>query len=274
MPGMKQHQHTQTLSRQRFVSYVRQQLQEHVNISSEQSDELGLTLRICGAPVRLDLGHCYADYQRDPDRLDSLVGGLLRSARSFTADQLITNVGVLRPHIYPMLKPAALLQAVHAHQLPMLAHRPFLAGLAITYVVDERGSVTYINEQHTAHWQIDPADLHAQALENLRQRSARSGYTTLGSGEQRLFISNTQDGYDAARLLLPDLLEPWALAFSGRLLIGIPNRDFLVAFSAADPTIAANVAHQIAHDVLQHPAGLTDRLFTLVAGEIYEYTLD
>ena len=49
-----------------------------------------------------------------------------------------------------------------------------------------------------------------------------------GAGDQRLIIFNTQDGFDATRLLLPSLLERWRSEFTGRMVIGAPNRDFLM----------------------------------------------
>jgi uncharacterized protein YtpQ (UPF0354 family) len=154
----------------------------------------------------------------------------------------------------------------------MLAYREFLADLMVTYVIDEERSVAYINEDHLDRWNISVQDLHEQALENLRRRTdANVRYTTVGEGEQRLFIFNSGDGYDATRLLLADVLSNWARELPGHLVAGIPNRDFLIAFSDANPEILRAVAHQIQADSAQREYGLTEQLFTLVDGVVKEY---
>ena len=94
----------------------------------------------------------------------------------------------------------------------------------------------------------------------------------MGAGDQQLFIYNSGDGYDAARLLLADVLADWARALPGNLVIGIPNRDFLIAFSDANPEILRAVAAQVQADAAQRQYGLTEQLFTLVKGVVKEYS--
>ena len=90
--------------------------------------------------------------------------------------------------------------------------------------------------------------------------------------EQRLFIYNSGDGYDAARLLLSDVLSGWARDLPGQLVIGIPNRDFLIAFSDVNPEILRAVAAQVQADAVQQQYGLTEQLFTLENGIVKEYS--
>jgi uncharacterized protein YtpQ (UPF0354 family) len=184
----------------------------------------------------------------------------------------ITDFGALRDRVFPMLKPLTLLATVRDRKLPMLIYRPFLADLMICYVIDEPHSVVYINEQHLERWQLGEHELHEQALANLRDRTAARGtFTIAGEGAQRLIVANTQDGFDATRLLLVTLLEAWRLQFPGTMVIGIPNRDFLIAFSDVDRTILSNVARQVQFDTAEREHGLTDQLFTLEDGQIREY---
>jgi uncharacterized protein YtpQ (UPF0354 family) len=171
-----------------------------------------------------------------------------------------------------MLKPIALLNEVQERKLPMLVYQAFLADLIITYVIDEPGSVAYINEDHLERWGIAEHELHDRALANLAERTAtRSDYTATGVGPQRIVVYNTQDGFDATRLLLPSLLDQWRSQFPSIMVIGVPNRDFLIAFSDSDRNVLASVAAQIQADSLQREHGLTDQLFTLVNGEIRVY---
>ncbi|NNJ10125.1 DUF1444 family protein [Chloroflexales bacterium ZM16-3] len=187
-------------------------------------------------------------------------------------DRTITSFDELRPRVMPILKPLEMLLTVRDRELPMIVYRPFLGDLMIAYVIGEGNRVAYINEQHLERWQISSYDLHEQAIINLRKRTDETGsYTATGEGAQRLIIFNTQDGFDATRLLLPDLLAELRGQFPGHMVIGIPNRDFMILFSDAEHTILANVASQIDADATQKANGLTDRLFTLDGGEVREY---
>jgi uncharacterized protein YtpQ (UPF0354 family) len=186
--------------------------------------------------------------------------------------QQIQSFAELRDRVMPMLKPLELLETVRDRKLPMLIYRPFLGDLMITYVVGEGRSLAYLNEQHLERWQVGEHELHAQAIENLRRiTDERASYTTTGAGAQRLIIFNTQDGFDATRLLLPELLDGLRGQLPGQLVIGVPNRDFLIVFSDADRAVLANVAAQIEADAAQLANGLTDQLFTIVRGEVREY---
>jgi uncharacterized protein YtpQ (UPF0354 family) len=188
------------------------------------------------------------------------------------AERNIVSFDALRPRVMPMLKPLELLVTVRERELPMLVYRPFLGDLMITYVISEGSRLAYINEQHLERWQASTHSLHEQAIANLSQRTDDQGsYTSTGEGARRIIIFNTQDGFDATRLLLPGMLAGLRGQFPGRMVIGVPNRDFMILFSDADETILSNVASQIEADAAQQANGLTDRLFTLEGGEVREY---
>jgi uncharacterized protein YtpQ (UPF0354 family) len=187
-------------------------------------------------------------------------------------DRTANDYAELADRIYPMLKPLALLAEVSERGLPMLAYREFLSDLIIAYVIDEERSVSYINENHLERWEVAVVDLHERAIENLRRRTADTvRYTTVGEGEQQLFIFNSGDGYDASRLLLSDVLAEWARQMPGRLVIGVPNRDFMIAFSDANPEILRAVAAQVQADAVRREYALTDQLFTLAGDVVKEY---
>jgi uncharacterized protein YtpQ (UPF0354 family) len=195
-----------------------------------------------------------------------------RTLLGIQPDRDINDYAELAGRVYPILKPIEMLAEVRERKLPMLAYREFLADLMIAYVIDEERSFAYINEDHLERWKIGIVDLHQQAIENLRRRTDdRVTYTAVGAGEQRLFIFNSGDGYDATRLLLSDVLADWAREVPGRLVIGIPNRDFLIAFSDANSEVLRGVAAQVQSDAAQREYGLTEQLFTLANGVVKEY---
>lgn len=75
-------------------------------------------------------------------------------------------------------------------------------------------------------------------------------------------IVDTHDGYDAVRLLLPNFMARLRTTLEVlRVFAGIPNRDFLVAWT---PDFAARkgFALKLREDVLVRNHPLTDALFT------------
>ena len=265
--------HAHTMSGEQFANYVEQRLSIYDDIEVLDREGFELRLRASGADVAADLGTFYAAYMRDPGQLDVVFETFVRSVLGIQPDRSTSSYSDLSERIYPMIKPLAMLVEVRERRLPMLAYREFLGDLMIAYVIDEDRSVAYINEEHLERWGVSIHDLHAQAVVNLRRRTdANVTYTTVGAGEQRLFIYNSGDGYDAARLLLSDVLSGWARDLPGQLVIGIPNRDFLIAFSDANPEILRAVAAQVQADAAQQQYGLTEQLFTLEQGVVKEYS--
>jgi uncharacterized protein YtpQ (UPF0354 family) len=257
---------------EQFAAYMEKRLTLYDEIEVLGRAGMELRLRANGADVTADLGNFYAAYARSPAQLDAVVQTFVRVMLGMQPDRTASDYPELADQIYPMLKPLAMLAEVRERSLPMLAYREFLDDLIVAYVIDEERSVSYINENHLERWEINVPDLHERAIENLRSRTEEHvRYTTVGEGEQRLFIFNSGDGYDATRLLLSDVLAEWARQLPGNLVIGVPNRDFLIAFSDADPEILRAVAAQVQSDAVQREYGLTEQLFTLEGGAVKMY---
>jgi len=264
---------TEPMSAEQFGGYMEKRLTLYDEVELLDREGMELRLRVNGADVAADLGSFYTAYKRDPTQIDVVVQTFARTLLGIQPDRAINNYAELAGRVYPILKPIEMLAEVRERKLPMLAYREFLANLMIAYVIDEERSFAYINEDHLERWKIGIIDLHQQAIDNLRRRTDdRVTYTAVGAGEQRLFIFNSGDGYDATRLLLSDVLADWAREVPGRLVIGIPNRDFLIAFSDANSEVLRGVAAQVQSDAAQREYGLTEQLFTLVNGVVKEYT--
>jgi uncharacterized protein YtpQ (UPF0354 family) len=264
---------TEGMTAEQFGGYMEKRLTLYDEVEVLDREGMELRLRVNGADVAADLGTFYTAYKRDPSQIDAVVQTFARTLLGIQPDREINDYAELAGRVYPILKPIEMLAEVRERKLPMLAYREFLADLMIAYVIDEERSFAYINEDHLERWKVGIVDLHQQAIENLRRRTDdRVTYTAVGAGEQRLFIYNSGDGYDATRLLLSDVLADWAREVPGRLVIGIPNRDFLIAFSDANSEVLRGVAAQVQSDAAQREYGLTEQLFTLINGVVKEYT--
>jgi uncharacterized protein YtpQ (UPF0354 family) len=93
----------------------------------------------------------------------------------------------------------------------------------------------------------------------------------LGAGKGALLIFNTGDGYDAARIVLPELFREFEARLPGTLVIGVPNRDFLIAFSDANRRVFDQIAAQVATDAQTQAHALTAQLFTFEHEQLVVY---
>lgn len=260
------------LNPEAFATQMEERLRTTGDIEIHGREGLTLRIRVSQSDLAINIQNYYDAYVREPDELEAIAETLLRSLQSYNTARAASSFADLRERVYPMLKPISLLLTIRERNLPMIVYRPFLADLIITYVVEEPGSVAYISEQHLESWSVAEHELHEQAMANLRRRTAERGaHTVAGEGAQRLVVFSAQDGFDATRLLLPDLIEPWGAQLPGTLVVGIPNRDFLIIFSDADRAILTAVAHQIQREAAERAYGLTEQLFTVEGGEVREY---
>ncbi len=210
-------------------------------------------------------------YRRRPDALDAVVQTLLRVSNG---EKGVPDPGyqAIASLIVPQLKPIVLLSDLLDRGADPIIYQLFLADLIITYAIQDGKRLSYLTEAQLTRWGVSEYAVHEQAIANLRLRSADVPYQMTGSGSNQLVIFNHNDGLDAARILLPDMLTQATRTIPGETLIGIPNRDFMIMFSDDDPDRVSAVSLQITRDVRQQPHGLSDKLFTLIDGEIREYS--
>ncbi len=187
-----------TMNAGQFAIYIEKRLSIEDAIEVLERDGMRLRLRVKEVELTADLLNFYSAYARDPAQLDIIVSNFISATLGLTPAREISDFAALSSKIYPMLKPIALLVTVRERGLPMLAYREFLADLIITYVIDEERSVAYINEDHLDRWSVDTQEIHKHAIANLRRRTNEQvDYVVTGAGEQRIFIFNSGDGYDA-----------------------------------------------------------------------------
>jgi hypothetical protein len=186
-------------------------------------------------------------------------------------------------HVYPVLRPAGthgtMLAEVDAdhlaqeglkkHALPLIDPGP--AGLAVAYVIREPAYDVLVNADHLLGWGVDADVLRAAAMANLRAWSVDAPWTDEIAGDRRLLSSDTGEGCDAARILLPEVREHLAGECGGRsrVLVALPDRDLLVAGSLhpGDAEFAGQLAAFVA-DVSEGAHEPIDRgLFELVGDE-------
>jgi len=189
-------------------------------------------------------------------------------------------------------------EGLRSHALPVLDDGP--AGLSVAYAIRAGGFDALVNADHLLEWHIDPETLRATALRNLDAWSGETGWTDETEGGRRILSSDSGDGADSARILLP-AVRRWLetelrtgrapnagigvnatagpnaeaqagadAAATGRVLIGLPDRHLLLA-TFVGPDDGAFIARFA--DFVAAMAGAADepidgRVFELTAGDL------
>jgi uncharacterized protein YtpQ (UPF0354 family) len=161
-------------------------------------------------------------------------------------------------------------EALKPHASPVIDEGP--ADLAIAYAMRAESYDVLVNADHLLAWGIEPGVLRETALQNLGAWSSVAPWNDELSGERRLVSSETGEGGDAARILLPEVRRHLSdtLAPSGRVLVGVPDRDLLVAGAvlAGDDEFAALFSEFVVEQSGGADEPIDRRIFELVDGEL------
>jgi hypothetical protein len=189
--------------------------------------------------------------------------------------------------LYPLLRPAgtqglevASIDAAalaadssRSHSQPLVDEGP--AGLTVVYAMPGSGFDVIVNGDHLLSWGVSASAVQDAAMRNLATWSATAAWTDEVSGDRRLISSDTGDGWDASRILLPDVRDRLANELGGgsRILVGLPERHLLVA-GALLPT-DDEFAGLFAEFVLEASGGADEpvdrRVFELTDGRLVEF---
>lgn len=214
------------------------------------------TLVVQGA--RLFLGNIHRHLQGlPPAGRDAATLSLVEAALRQPSVGPDTALEAVRERLRLQLVPAEYRAAV-----PGLVARDFPGGLLVAYAIDEPDRFTLVQQRQLDAWRIAPAELDRQALGNLEAASLGVALEVQpGARGGRYCIVATSDGYDAARILLPRFMARLREGLGTRsAFVGIPNRDFLVAWTA-DLSVRSRFAAQIRRDQTGRPHPRTDMLF-------------
>jgi Protein of unknown function (DUF1444) len=238
-------------------------------------EELGpLELRVTGPAGKgegvFNLGNMHRQFLNGA--LIGDIAGVLTQTLQEAGDVAPIAAELDLARLMPLLKTRELLSEALRTNVEPIAWQPFItADLIITLVFDFPQSVRYVRASEVAASGKDFDDLLEIGLANLYARTQGEMYEVGDEQTGRLFILATQDGYDATRILLGPLLERLAGRVSGELVIGIPNRDFFIAFGNANPLLVGQVGQQIKCVAQARNYPLTETLFTFRNGALEVY---
>jgi hypothetical protein len=162
-------------------------------------------------------------------------------------------------------------EGMKSHASPLHDDGP--SGLVVGYVLRVDGFDALVNADHLLAWGATPAEVRAAAMANLSRWSAAAPWTEEVSGPRRLVSSASGEGGDAARILVPEArayLERELGGGGARVLVGVPERDLLVAgaLNDGDEEFAALFAEFIRGHADGADQPLDRRVHELVGGAL------
>lgn len=164
--------------------------------------------------------------------------------------------------VYLQLAPQSYLQPLIA--TTQLIHRPLTEGIFVAVVLDSDDGYGYVKSDDREKWQVSEAELFDQAQRNL-ERTARE--ITMHEGRtDKLLAIQENDGYDAARILVPSVRKHAAELLGEPFYVGIPHRDFIVMWSTANsPEFQRSTRDTLASDFATQPYSISGDVFQVWA---------
>jgi uncharacterized protein YtpQ (UPF0354 family) len=151
----------------------------------------------------------------------------------------------LRERLYPMLMDPTQIQEKGEGGM---VNGAIAEGLFVIYAIEEpNDKVRYVTYQDLRDWSVSHTTVHVTAVHNLERKTqgARVNKLDTPDGTRPMFIWHLEDGFDAARILLQKWLNDFLVAVPGRLVIGVPHRNWLVAVGDEDPELVRVVSRRV-----------------------------
>ena len=186
--------------------------------------------------------------------------------------------------LYPVLRPAGTQglrletttdpASVAGNVGPLVDDGP--VDLVVAYALVAEGFDVLANGDHLSAWMVSPATLREAAFVNLRAWSATAPWSVEESAGRRVVSSDTGDGWDASRILLPEVTAHLERELGGpgsRILVGVPARHLLVAASlrADDPEFAPLFADFVLEYAGDSDEAIDRRIFELREGRLVAF---
>ncbi|HEY8346426.1 MAG TPA: DUF1444 family protein [Symbiobacteriaceae bacterium] len=177
----------------------------------------------------------------------------------------------IRERLYPLLMDPVQIMAKGQGQM---VNGTIAEGLRVIYGIEEpNDKIRYVTYQDLRDWGVSHTVVHFTAVRNLRERTRGQRFIKLDTvqGGRPMFIWNLKDGFDAARILLTEWLEEFAEAVPGRLVLGVPHRNWLVAIGDGDPDLVKVVRRRVMeeHRVADFP--VSPYLYLWNGGKLERY---
>lgn len=179
----------------------------------------------------------------------------------------------LRERLYPMLMDPVQMQEKGQGEI---LNGPIAEGLFVIYGIEEPDDkIRYLQFQDLRDWGVSHTTVHVTAIRNLERRTEGLRITKLDTprGDRPMYIWHVEDGYDAARILLPKWLEELAEGVQGRLVLGVPHRNWFVALGDDDQELVQVIANKVRAEHHSADFPVSPHLYTWTGGGLERYKM-
>jgi hypothetical protein len=165
-----------------------------------------------------------------------------------------------RDRLLPQIMPPAI--AADTNQVRF----PFGGGLFIGIVADQDRAYMYLTGDTIGKWGTPKENIYRIAVENLDSRSKGLKLEAFKKGDTSFVAVGGDDGYAAARIMLPGLRKLLGEKLGFPFNFGVPNRDFLICWSApGDEGSREFVTGRLKADFEQQPYPISASVFQMAA---------
>lgn len=180
---------------------------------------------------RLDLrlDKAFREYESEPERREAIVAEVVREAER----RLGEGAGALafadaRGLLMPLLKPRFALRTLEEEP----AQTRFPSELSVIYAVEREDAFTVVTPADVERWGRPLSVIHAAALANLlRQTNEEEKLLCEPSSGSELCGWASGDGYDATRMVVPELRRQIEEVYGGPAVYAVPTESVFVALS-------------------------------------------
>lgn len=175
--------------------------------------------------VVMYLNNAYIRYKQGTSMeeiIDSFVKPILNN-KLFNHN--LENWEVVKSKIYPMLKNADFVTS----QVNSLIYKSDIIPLiVICYVIDIDDQVIFITDKIAEKLGVNVDTIHQCAIVNLKKLPTK--VQNANANGEVFYACQSLDSYDASRILTIDF-NKYQEKMKSKLLVAIPNRDFLIIFN-------------------------------------------
>ncbi|WP_149495705.1 hypothetical protein [Roseiconus lacunae] len=149
---------------------------------------------------------------------------------------------------------------------------PFADDVHSSLVIDNDGGYAYVRQADLDRWNQTALDAIELGKRNIVISQPQLPLAIM-PGDVRLVAIQTGDGYDAARILIPEIrtqiIRELTGTVDGEAFAAVPNRDFLIAWPTdLIPEIHQQLSETVAMDSRQQSHPLCERVLRITAETI------
>ena len=121
----------------------------------------------------------------------------------------------------------------------------------------------YVQARELEAWDITSLELREAALENLAQRSTNAKLACTDTEHGPIVVAKSGDGLDAARVLLPGLIDILGPELGVPFAVAIPHRDTLLACPLDAPAAVAHLKRTARDQAAKAPHAISGEVMSL-----------